>query len=158
MIGAMTTSVVLGGNKSVKNYTSKEIHVEGIYLKNGDKGKQYRKIIKSYNDLKKTKNYVKNNFNSPKKYIKELNKYNKKFFKKNALIFVTDNVDVNHSTYNLSSVEKGTDRLIVNVNKNITLEPGMSTTTVVKYRTDSYLISVKKSKIKKIKKVKIVYN
>lgn len=118
----------------------------------------YKKIVTSYSQLNKLKKYIKKNYNNPKKYLHILNKYNKKYFKKNALIFATENVDMNSKEYMFSSLEKKNNKLIINVGINYTLPEGLYTTTVIRYSANTYFINIKKSKLKNIKKVKFKYS
>ena len=144
---------VLGADFDVNDWKLEgEICIKGKY--SYDKMKPYRKIIKSYKQLKKTKKYLKKNFKNPKKYLKMLKKYDKKYFKENAIILVTENVDMKTTKYEFSSLEKEDNKLVVNVDKTLV---NILTTTEIQYYANTYLIGVKKSKIKDVKKVKVVY-
>ena len=155
----MTTflsTAVMASGPNTNVFKSKTMYVEGYAIKNNP-DKSYRKIIRSYKKLTKLKSYIKKNYNSPKKYLKELKKYNKKYFKKNALVFVTKNNDMNSKTYELLSVNRKNNKIIISVSRDLEIKEGVSTPAVIRYGANTYFISVKQSKIKKAKKVKVVY-
>ena len=87
LLVSLSLTCVMGDTIDSKAYKYKHVEVDGTFCKNLSKH-SYKKIIKSYGQLKSVKKYVKKNYNNPKKYLRILNKYNKKYFKKNALIFV----------------------------------------------------------------------
>ena len=78
---AITTSSVVASTISKKAYKYKNNNISGTFSENITKN-SYKKIVRSYSQLKELKKYVKNNYNQPKKYLRKLNKYNKKYFKK----------------------------------------------------------------------------
>ena len=147
---------ILVRKNKIKSYKSKNISVPGIYSKKIGQN-SYKKIISSYKQLEKVKKYVNKNYNSPQKYLKNLNKYSKSFFDKNVLIFVTENVDMNAKTYKMSSLQKNDNTVFVNVKRRSTLKEGQAIATYIKPYANTYFISLKKSSVKKIKKIKVVY-
>ena len=106
---------------NVDGYICKKISVSGKYSDTNNKN-SYKKIIRSYKDLVKLKKYIKKNYNNPKKYIKKLNKYKKSYFKKKALIFATENIDLNFFSYKLLSITKKDKKVTLNVEKRDLLE------------------------------------
>lgn len=153
----ITTSSVNASIISDKAYKYKNTNISETFSKDITKN-SYKKIVTSYSQLKKLKKYVKGNYNKPKKYLRILNKYNKRYFKKNALVFATGNVDMNSKEYIFSSLEKKSNKIIVNIGINYTLKEGMYTTTEIRYSANTYFINIKKSKLKNIKKVKFKYS
>ena len=142
---------------NVDGYICKKISVSGKYSDTNNKN-SYKKIIRSYKDLVKLKKYIKKNYNNPKKYIKKLNKYKKSYFKKKALIFATENIDLNFFSYKLLSITKKDKKVTLNVEKRDLLEEGQYKTAVVIYGANTYIIESKKSKLKNVKKVKVTYD
>jgi hypothetical protein len=142
---------------TINGYTYKKISVSGKYSDTSDKD-SYKKIIKSYKDLVKLEKYINKNYNNPKKYLKKLNKYTKSYFKKNSLVFVTENVDVNFIKYKLSSVTIDNNKLKLTINRIDTLKSGCGKTDVVIYEANTYIIEAKKSKLKNVEKVKVKYD
>jgi hypothetical protein len=138
-------------------YTCKTISVSEKYSDTKSQN-SYKKIIRTYKDLVKLKKYIKKNYNSPKKYLNKLNKYKKSYFKKKALVFVTENVDMNSKSYKFVSAVKENGKLNFNIERLSLLKEGQSTTCEVIYGAKTYILEVKKTKIKKIKKVRIVYH
>lgn len=140
----------------IDGYACKTISVSGRYSDSTNKN-SCKKIIRTYDDLTKIKKHIKNNYNYSKKYIKSLRKYKKSYFKKNALIFVTENVDLNFRSYRLLSITKNSN-IVLNVEKKNLLKKGQGATCVVIYGANTYIIEAKKSKIKNVKKVKVTYD
>lgn len=155
-IMSLMTTNVLAYNYKNNTFTCKTMTTKGNVLKNRTK-KSYKKIVKSYEQLEKLKKYVKNNYNSPDKYLKQLKKYNKKFFKKNTLIFVTECNDVNAKKYKISSIEKKNNKVYVNIDCKIENVNGKKTIASIIYGTNTYLIKAKKSNVKDVKKIKVIY-
>lgn len=141
---------------TMNGYTYKTISVTGKY---SDKvnNKSHKKIVRSYKDLEKLKKYIKKNYNNPTKYTKKLKKYKKSYFKKNALIFVTENVDMNQLSYKLLKLTKNNDKFVINVEKRDLLKDGYKKTAVVIYGANTHIVEAKKSKLKNVKKVKVTY-
>ena len=141
---------------TMNGYTYKTISVTGKY---SDKvnNKSHKKIVRSYKDLEKLKKYIKKNYNNPTQYTKKLKKYKKSYFKKNALIFVTENVDMNQLSYKLLKLTKNNDKFVINVEKRDLLKDGYKKTAVVIYGANTYIVEAKKSKLKNVKKVKVTY-
>lgn len=142
---------------TVDGYTCKTISVSGKYSDTNNKN-SYKKIIRSYKELVKLKKYIKKNYNNSKKYIKKLNKYKKSYFKKKVLIFATENVNLNSTSYRLLSITKKNNNIVLNVEKKNLLKEGEYAIDVVIYGANTYIIEAKKSKFKKIKKVKVTYD
>ena len=142
---------------TVDGYVCKTISISGKYSDTKDKS-SYKKIIKSYKDLEKLKKHIKKNYNHPKKYIKKLNKYKKSYFKKKGLIFATENIDLNLLQYKLLSITKKDGTINLHVEKRDLLKAGQAKTTVVIYGANTYMIELKKSKLKNVKKVKVTYD
>lgn len=155
----MVLSIYSANVKAAKvdGYVCKTISVSGEYSDTNNKN-SYKKIIRSYRDLVKLKKYIKKNYNNPKKYIKKLNKYKKSYFKKNVLIFATENIDLNFLSYKLISITKKDEKIFLNVEKRDLLKEGQCKIAVVIYGANTYIIKSKKSKLKKVKKVKIKYD
>lgn len=141
----------------IDGYTYNTISVSGKYSNTNDKD-SHKKIIRSYKDLAKLKKYIKKNYNNSKKYIKKLNKYKKSFFKKNVLIFATENVNLNSTSYRLLSITKKKNNIILNVEKKNLLKEGQGAITVVIYGANTYIIEAKKTKLNDVKKVKVTYD
>lgn len=142
---------------TIDGYTYKTISISGKYSDTNNKN-SYKKIIKSYKELVKLKKYIKKNYNHSKKYIKKLNKYKKSYFKKNVLIFTTENVNLNSTSYSLLSITKKNNNIVLNVEKKNLLKEGEGAICVVVYGANTYIIEAKKSKLEKIKKVKVTYD
>lgn len=159
MIALLITLTVSSTNASTinkKSYKCRNLNVSGNFSKNDNK-QSYRRVVTSYKQLNKLKKSVKKNYNKPKKYLKILNKYNRKYFRKNALVFVTEDVDMNCKEYKFSTLEKKKNKLIVNVGIKYTLPEGFHTTTDIHYAANTYFINIKKLNIKAIKKTKVKY-
>ena len=78
--------------------------------------------------------------------------------KKKALIFATENIDLNFFSYKLLSITKKDKKVTLNVEKRDLLEEGQYKTAVVIYGANTYIIESKKSKLKNVKKVKVTYD
>lgn len=141
---------------NVDGYTCKTISVSDKYSDTNNKN-SYKKIIRSYKDLVKLRKYIKKNYNRPKQYLKKLNKYKKSYFKKKAIVFATENVDLNSKSYKCVSVVKENEKLNLNVERLNLLKEGQSTTCEIVYGAKTYILEVRKKKIKNIKKVRIVH-
>ena len=144
---------VMSSGYSLDKSKVKTMYVSGGFYKRKF-SKSYKRIVKTHKQLKKVKKYIKKNYNSSEKYLKNLGKYGKKFFKKNTLFFVTENNDMNSKQYSLISVEKSGKTLVLNVERKIIIQRGVSSITSIIEGSNSYYIAVKKSKAKKIKKSK----
>ena len=147
---------VMSSGYSLDKSKVKTMYVSGGFYKRKF-SKSYKRIVKTHKQLKKVKKYIKKNYNSSEKYLKNLGKYGKKFFKKNTLFFVTENNDMNSKQYSLISVEKSGKTLVLNVERKIIIQKGVSSITSIIEGSNSYYIAVKKSKAKKIKKIKVKY-
>ena len=142
----------------IKSKKIKKVKIADRYAKDR-RETSYKKIVKSYKQLKKLKKYIRKNFNSSSKYLKVLKKYTKKYFKKKTLIFAVDTVDETFCTSDLKMLNKEKNKLIINIDKvNMDKEMVIYYPPMVKYYSSAYFINLSKSDIKKIKKVKIKYN
>lgn len=138
-------------------YTCKIISVSEKYSDTKSQN-SYKKVIATYKDLVKLKKYIKKNYNYPQKYLNKLNKYKKSYFKKKALVFVTENVDLNSKSYKFVSVVKKNQKLNLIIERRNLLKEGQKTTCVIVYGAKTYILEVKKNRLKNIKKVRIVHH
>lgn len=138
-------------------YTCDTIRVSGKYSDTKSQNR-YKKIIRTYKELTRLKKYIRKNYKYPKKYLKKLNKYKKSYFKKKALVFATENVDVNIYSYKLISATIENKKINLNIEKKCTLKEGQSAACVVRYSARTYILNVKKSKLKDVNKIRIIHN
>lgn len=118
----------------------------------------HKKIIRTYKQLKELKKYIKNTYPNYRKQLRALKKYDKKYFKKNVLVYTTEVVDRNAKDYELNSLEKQGNKLKVNIDEVYLLEPGMATTCEMEYCTKTFIIGMKKAKMRNVKSIKVKIN
>lgn len=140
--------------KASTNYSFKKVILSGRFSDTKQKN-SHKKIIRTYKELKTLKKYIKKNYNNPEKYLKKLKKYKKSYFKKKSLIFATQNLDVMHYKYSFDSMEIDNEKVYINVSKKDTAKPDERVFCSVKYQANTYMIEVKKKKIKDVRKIKI---
>ena len=156
MIGTFTCSMPVNAATDL-SYTSNVVTEEGRFGEDATK-KSFKKIVRSYKELQILKKQIKKKYKNPKKYLKQLNKYKKSYFRKYALVFVTDTVDVNHRSYELIGVEKNNSKIVLSINKYYNVPEGLMITCNIIDSSQTYFLKIRKSKIKKVKSIKIKYS